>query len=493
MLDIQSYRENEAFAKSSIDNWRISFAYDTEYWKSIGIPLRLDNIKQIRMFLDAMHEDRFDSYMTEMEGMTESELNNFLDIIKQSVLFQNQLFPNKPAILPFDTFMAAFIIFSRIMKLKPNLNNILEIGPGCGYLSFFLGRVNSLKKYYQIEVMESFYLLQHHINEFVFKDSFEQMNVFQNDANCFFPQIYSDIKCNRRNQLKFYVQNDIKEKKCKQFPWWKIGDIYEEDIEFDIITANANLHEMKKEALYSYLILITKKLKKDGYFFMHCSGSQHFTDNEKLLEILFDFKIAPIFLGQNILDKNGKEKHLTVINGVFVTENHPLFKDAYNKENYKLKSKISNKNIYKHFFEDKGDSKYFSKEDIAKRFSAFSTDSYTKIFFLNSIEHIKSKISKEKNKKIAIWGINTKIFKKKILKELDSLKVTAFLDINSSLWNKKINNVMVYEPEFYLQNEFPEIIIITAKSSQQIIEYIRKHYFNTQLKKNIDIEIIVYN
>ena len=122
----------------------------------MGFPVRVNSIADLRQLFDTMNEGQFDYFMKEIDGLNSEEFSLLLDIINETIYFQQLNFPNSDVIIPLDNLMKCMVLYIKLQNLQ--FNNILEIGSGSGILSFFISRKKDLNMYTQIEVCESFYM-----------------------------------------------------------------------------------------------------------------------------------------------------------------------------------------------------------------------------------------------------------------------------------------------------------------------------------------------
>ena len=300
-FDIQTYRANENLAKEHLPNWQTARKHNLSLFEKVDFPVRLNSMPQVRMLLDTNQEGRFDSYMQEVGGFNEQDLELFIAVCENAIRFQATHFSQERIILPLDTIMSAFVIYIKGNKLKPNFKSILELGPGCGYLTFFLKSHSALERYFQVEACESFYMLQHLHNQFVFSEQFDQRaHIAKNiHTNLFSPPLPEGYVGTESDCIE--VDNPFAtSKKCCHFPWWKIGELSNLKQEFDLITSNANLLEFSSQALSDYLVLIENKLSKKGFFFVQCFGWGENNPIENLWKKLYDFGFSPLFIADRL-------------------------------------------------------------------------------------------------------------------------------------------------------------------------------------------------
>lgn len=374
MLDISYYRFAEEKAKNNLPTWLISKKYSLEVFEKEGFPTRLSNIQQLKQIFNTMQEDRFDIYMRELGGFNDEDLSIFLEALKKSIDFQRIYFPTKSLILPLDTLMAFFVIYHKIHKLNPKARTIFEIGPGSGFFAFFLNRFQSLQNYTYTDACESFYMLQNYINFFVFGDNFIQHAIEDEEDNTYFGD--EVLSYNQHGiERDLFVTYDKKDKRTiNAYPWWRLNQIATNEVQYDIVTSNANLLEFSEGALNDYLSLIKKKISTDGLFFVHCPGYDLDRSFEYLIDKLYDYKFALVFYAKWTHKYECKEtsetieKRFKVPNLVLVSEGHELYekyKEKRSLESLLLLSDESfiddvflpNKDYYK-------DRKIYSKNDI---------------------------------------------------------------------------------------------------------------------------------
>ncbi|QKF83311.1 hypothetical protein [Halarcobacter ebronensis] len=314
-LDFSTYRFYENLAKMNLTNWRIQALFNLDLFEKASFPVRVKNNMELRMLIDTMQENRFESFMNELDGLTEDELEEFLHALKESYYFQVNMFPHQKPIISYDTVLHALVIKNRLEQLKPEYKTLLEIGPGCGYFSFYLKHRECLKNYTAIEACESFYLLQNQVNQFCFGSQFEQKVPIP--IEYVEPKINKTFGINDETLIELDKNNFIsnkEEKRAFHLPWWKLGSLYESKNVFDIIMSNSNLLEFSSGALTYYLDLIQNKLDKEGFFFVNGPGHHtSATQREELGQLLFQADFAPIAIVsevENLYDLKVIEKEI---------------------------------------------------------------------------------------------------------------------------------------------------------------------------------------
>lgn len=379
MLDATLYRDEERAAKRQAPNWRIPQTHNLDMFEKSGFPVRVHSLADIRQLIDTMQEGRFEAYQKELGGLDEEDAELFIDACQSLVRFQQTHFPHHPPLLALDTLMAMFASYKKITSLKPNFSTILEVGPGCGYLSLFLKHWAQLETYVLTESCESFYLLQHYLNSYLYGPQFAQTIGKDSTAN-FFVRDESPLSECLGGPPRFPSHDTI----VHQYPWWKLGELAANHSNFDLAVSNANFLEFTTEALRDYFGLFKKVLAPDGLIVCQCFGFESVERNrEYLLEELKQAGVAPLFINWGghpkargfwkdhcdeecdfILEND--ERRFTVANGVFVTEKHPLFKLCSKDANFTIHT-VQNAQPLKAFFNESDTGRIISKESAAQR------------------------------------------------------------------------------------------------------------------------------
>lgn len=289
MLDINLYRENENIAMRDLDTWQKRSRHSLEVFEKAGFPVRVDNISLLRQIFSTMSEGLYTYFMKELGGLSDDELEMFIEMAVSAAKFQATHFPNKPQIIPLENILKDILIFSRIKNVPHG--NILEIGPGCGTFAYIFSGMPDVV-YHQAEACESFYMLNHYQNMFLYGEEFEQLATFAD---------YTGSSLFIRSDNASVIESPQivlpkTEKRCVQYPWWRLGEIQGSEINYDLVMSHANLMEFSHDALYDYLTLIGLKLKKDGLFVVNCYGNPSNRNNHGLFDSLYKYGFAPLFM-----------------------------------------------------------------------------------------------------------------------------------------------------------------------------------------------------
>lgn len=256
MLDIRTYRAAEATGRAALPSWRDLATHQCGTFESVGFPVRVETLAELGLLLDTMQEGRADIYRAEMGELPEAARVMLSQALVDQGRFaaQWQARRTKPAT---DTLTAMLCVYSKLEAAAPGFRRVLEIGPGCGYLSFFLAQCPWIDRYVQIEACESFYLLQHFVNAWAFDDRAE------------------DLALGSRAAGSLPV--------CTHIPWW-LARCAEDGPSYDIATANACLLEMHPNALAQYLTIAANSLKPGSPFVAQCFGHWQHGNKDTLVD-----------------------------------------------------------------------------------------------------------------------------------------------------------------------------------------------------------------
>ena len=322
MLDAAAYRAGEATAKRAIASWRLANVNDPHVFQNQGFPVRTESFLDLAQILDTMQEERFDFYMGELGGFTDEETTEFVEVCLDYIDFYLKVFQRERVVIPLSTMIAHFVIYKKLCGYRPRFRRLLELGPGCGYLSFFLRHHQGLEDYSQVESTESFYLLQSHINTHIFGSRFAEHAISRaafDDHNAFIPTLKWHTAFHYEQQKLIDVRRGAV---CNHYPWWRLGDVAAK--RYDIVTSNANLNEFSREALFQYLSLIRDVLADDGAIVAQCLGGGP-PSYDSIFANMKQAGFVPVAL---VTGNNMPGRVFIVANAVFVGEKHPLY-DRY--------------------------------------------------------------------------------------------------------------------------------------------------------------------
>ncbi len=269
MIDVATYRQSESLARQNLNSWRVLQAQHPHVFASSGFPVRIESFGELRMLLDTMQENRYGKYMVELGGLSDLELGAFVDALAlYAHWYQGTFHGSRHMPIPLSTMLAHYALFRKITSVQSH-GRILEIGPGCGYLSFFIFNDPSVDSYCQIEATESFYLLQNSVNSFLYRNTFTD-HICEDerllDESLLLPPV--DVRYYDSEVVKTLPVSKVN--RCEHLPWWRMERL--SGRKFDVITSNANFNEMSEAAFRTYAALIGRSLADDGILFAQCLG-----------------------------------------------------------------------------------------------------------------------------------------------------------------------------------------------------------------------------
>src|SRR5690349_19375336 len=92
MLDQVQYRLAENVAKQQLPTWRIAQRHTLEVFEKAGFPVRVNSLADLRPLIDTMQENRFDSYMRELGGLTPARHSLLMNALRGISIFQLKYF-----------------------------------------------------------------------------------------------------------------------------------------------------------------------------------------------------------------------------------------------------------------------------------------------------------------------------------------------------------------------------------------------------------------
>ncbi len=260
MLCPASYRAAESAARARLSDWRSLQAHHLGAFHAVGFPVRVESLSELGMLLNSMQDGRAEKYRIELAEMGAPDP---YDEINDHGRFAATFFQHHPGGLTHDAILSMAALYQKLERAAPGFKRVLEFGPGCGYLPFFLKNRKGFRHYVSAEACESFYLLQSLVN-----------------AWCFGPEAEDWALGLRSGPVK-----------CTHVPWWRLSEITTE--QFDVVTANACLLEMTPAALNQYLSIAAAVLPKGAPFVAQCFGHNQYGTPESLIDAfsLHGFKL----------------------------------------------------------------------------------------------------------------------------------------------------------------------------------------------------------
>jgi len=350
MLEPETYRIGEHLAKAQLPTWWVAQTHNVDHFERSGFPVRVSSLREVGQLLDTMQENRLETYMRELGGLSESEYALLIKVCRDTVLFQLTYFSNRQPILPLSTLLAVFTLYNKFRAVDPSFRSVLEIGPGCGYLSFFLRHHSALQSYSQIEACESFYLLQNLVNLHCFGPRFDERALIPRESPVL--DYFSPVETRPgHTEISRAVQLQLRRPLCSHYPWWRIGELVSRDEKFQIVTSNANLLEFNRTALDDYLALIQRILESTGVFIVQCTGFPASGTMESLIEKLWERGFATLMFAlagepiaapgrvgpgsvlAHLRGEVSESRTFAVNNCLFVKAGHPLYQRYRDRAN----------------------------------------------------------------------------------------------------------------------------------------------------------------
>lgn len=318
-MDIALYRRNETLARQFQPSWRVAHAYKPHVLKTSGFPLQVESTADLVPLLNGMHEGGFGGFLSfqkELGGLTDPDAQLLASMLAEFAMFAERNFHFPRVELPLDAFMAHYALYTKLCGLFPERSySVLEIDPGCGYLSFFLRAAEA--EYASVETTESFYMLQTLVNEFCYPSS-----VLEHAAVCGHFEVHAPLR-SAESPVAIYVQNYAN---CQHYPWWRAGMLV--GSHFDVVTSNANLTAFSDAAFIEYAGLIQDVLKPEGALVMQDFGGGGIAALDQRLHYLHSIGFAALVL---VEARPNADKWFATPNAVFVRDGHPQFEELHQR------------------------------------------------------------------------------------------------------------------------------------------------------------------
>ena len=337
MLDIELYRMSESLAKQGMRTFIYAQVHRLDVFESFGFPVRVNNIGELEQIGGSMHgNSRYEKIQTELAGFDDTDLKLFVDVLADYYEFHAKTFPREQVTVPLAEMIAHLAIYKMIGDYNPDFQSVLEIGPGNGLLSFFMRRHEKLSNYSQVEVCESFYLLQSLISSHLFGSRFRERAMprgVENASACYSGSgaVQSSL-ATRKAELNYSLPFQGS-KVCHHYPWWRLGELAEANEKFDIVTSNANLSEFTPEALNDYAHLMYQVLAEDGLLYVQCFGSSVHRDVMEAVKKLYSVGFRALLVAPDggVLEdkKNDLRKALGLSRGIFVRSGHERYNELH--------------------------------------------------------------------------------------------------------------------------------------------------------------------
>lgn len=259
MLTIEEYNNSEILGKTELSN-RFIRAFKPRIFEMGGFPTNVQKEEELARYIDSMHAYSFDNHYNNLcGGITKQEFSllkkTTKDIYDMTKKYYNSSFLVKAPLI-------AAICQKRLIEAAlGNINNkrIFEIGGGSGMLGCLLLEDNI--NYYATDVTQAFYLIQNRLFNYILNGEVNEL----------------------------VHQNLCVDAKCIHIPYWKLWDMKDRPINFDLVISNHALLEMSPNSLRFYLNFCKKAMKNsnDGLFVFQGGGWRIDSNLIDLIE-LFD-------------------------------------------------------------------------------------------------------------------------------------------------------------------------------------------------------------
>ena len=353
MFAISEYREAERAVRGRAHSWRVEQAQAADTFLRVDFPVRIESPREVGQLVDTMHEGRFEGFMDELDGIDSHDLELLVRALVRSVQFQLSELPMRTPVVPVSTMMSALALYRKIRGFQSEALNVLEIGPGCGYLAYFLSEHAKLGCYAQVESCESFYVLQSMVNRHIWGGRFLE-DLQRPDPRTVFTTMQTNI--DHGVDLDRHI---LGPPKCRHYPWWSLDRVLEECSHYEVVTSNANVNEMSREALRDYLAVFHRVLAPDGMFLVQCTGFTGHGTVEELFDVLTNDGWAPVFCAiagtvEFPTSRGAVSRQFQLNNIVMVSEGHPLHSQAYGRANFRSGFMVEAPRVERMFFTPTG-------------------------------------------------------------------------------------------------------------------------------------------
>lgn len=325
MIDGATYRNAKQLAKRHLAHWHLAQTHTVCFEGPSEFPQGVDSLMDLYPILDTMQEGRYEGFVREAGGFTQSEILSLLQSLGDYVLMHRIHFPHRAIRIPLATMASALMIVRKLERYLPEAEAILEIGPGCGATFFMLRGLGSLKRFASVEASEAYYLLQSLVGSYCFGVRFEERAYPRGEESAAHPFSVA-VDTSAVPLLEFSP-----EPLAVHFPWWHLGELAQEVDRFDAVLANANLMEFSSMALQDYAALIQRVLRPEGILLSQCLGGEVHRREHELLDFMYakGFGALALMHPGDTLGVGDARPHMgPVVTGVFVKQGHPQYEEA---------------------------------------------------------------------------------------------------------------------------------------------------------------------
>lgn len=319
MTDIATYDAASARAESALPNWLHGLIGRSEAFQSTGFPTHITSLFQLKMLIASLRAGKHDAAQKELGGIRDEDIGVLAEAARMLCELQKSLFCDDAVVLPAGSLLVDYLTFRKIAAMSPK-RRILDIGPGCGYLSLFLRSDPDVDTYAQIEVTQSLYLLQSHINRAAYGGDHAELAMQSPDG----PAVFGRASAMLPAQFaKPAIVRVVRKPRCIHFPWWKIDEALKG--QYDVVLLGEAMCEMSFPAFIYYAEGVKDALSDNGHVFINGIGqSQSRESIENRLAIWKNLQFRAILSAQSF-QYSGR---LSRANLLLVKPGHPRYDEA---------------------------------------------------------------------------------------------------------------------------------------------------------------------
>lgn len=272
MITIEEYNEAELAATETApdlhaaNRWGPVPVENPAIWRVVDVP-------SLQFILNRFHWSRFRGFMYELGGLSRSDLAMFIRAKNLLIEMQREHYPQLSPTVPLDTLLCTLLVYRKIKTARPAVKSILEIGPGSGLTSLYFSQDPAITHYTQIEATQATYLCQAMVND----------------------KVYGS------NVWEMALPPQTPKKPVWHVPWWRVDDLYDLPICYDVITANACLNEISDPIVADYLRLFDAKSHAGTLLLIQDLGAWFFRNKDQFMQMI---ATAGWHLIAQVLDKD---------------------------------------------------------------------------------------------------------------------------------------------------------------------------------------------
>lgn len=266
MLDIATYDDADRAAMIHCGHWATIRAMRPEFFATQGFPTRIERLAELRYLFDAMSKWDSGPVLREMRGARPEDVSAIAQAAKRFIDLHRTLVDREPVRVPLGTLAYKYLTARKIRGFETH-GSVLDIGPGEGYLSFYLADDPSIETYAGIEVTQSFYMLQTLIGHQAFGKAFRNHAV---DPAPYPPMHVDRPETDAGETLEDLMVAPPSGARGHLYPWWRAPAAFERT--YDVIMSNENVCEMSSTAFAYYADRIAQCLSPEGVFLIQGIG-----------------------------------------------------------------------------------------------------------------------------------------------------------------------------------------------------------------------------